>query len=282
MEKAIQAVKPAVVAIGFTIDDRRQIVGTGFFINEEGFVLTAGHVADVYKAVEASPGLRKQVWVGIPFPDPRDYGVQGIAVFESFRHIRFSVHARDRVNDVAILKLEKNPFKDPGPAIVKMGDKEIRAPINFARVRTQSVVEGEPVGFSGYPLTRNTLITQQGIVSAKSVLLRDQELVELGHEVNPFGPRPEFIAVGAMANVGQSGSPVFDVDGRVIGICKGHLRAPVEGEQNVPGPTQRLWSNAGIGLVIPIRYATDLMKANNIAWQAAHEAPKKAGPTKKR
>jgi S1-C subfamily serine protease len=266
LESAILAVKPSVVQIVGEVDSIRRIVGSGFFINGDGLVLTASHVADVYEAVQQSPGTRKNVYLGIALPDPRTHGISGITVYQSFYLLPFTVLLRDRIHDVAILKPVKNPFaKDQTPIIFKIGDQELRIEPGYVRLRKESVRDGEEIGFSGYPLARNFLVNKNGIVATSEIVLSDEELRALGHEIKQH-ESPVFIAIAAMINQGLSGSPLFDMEGRVVGICKGHVRAPVAGEMVVQGPGQQLWTDAGIGLVVPIKYAVDLMEQNSIHW----------------
>ncbi|MBI1740391.1 MAG: trypsin-like peptidase domain-containing protein [Candidatus Koribacter versatilis] len=269
LEVAIQEIKASVVQIGFRVNGVSKIAGSGFFVNEDGYVLTASHVADVYEAVMNSQAAEKVVYVAIPWPDPKEQGVQGITVYQSFHQIPFTVAARDRVHDVALLKLTKNPFsKEQVPVLLRNETGDYRLRPGFVRIRKQNLRAGENVAFAGFPLEQNFLIAQDGIVSNPVIVLPEEALRSLGLEI-VWGETPEFIAIGAMINDRQSGSLLFDFKGTVVGICEGHMNAPAVPETNTPGPIRTYTTNAGIGLVVPIRYATALMDKNGIRWHTS-------------
>ncbi|HYM30325.1 MAG TPA: trypsin-like peptidase domain-containing protein, partial [Candidatus Cybelea sp.] len=95
--------------------------------------------------------------------------------------------ATDEKTDVALLKVES---KQPLPA-VKWGDSD------RARVGDWVLAVGNPFGFGG--------TVTAGIVSARGRDIRS-------------GPYDDFIQTDAAINKGNSGGPLFNTDGEVIGI----------------------------------------------------------------
>jgi serine protease Do len=94
----------------------------------------------------------------------------------------------DEKTDVALLKVEP---KEPLPAAVPWGDSDA------ARVGDWVVAIGNPFGLGG--------TVTAGIISAKT------------RDINA-GPYDSFIQTDAAINKGNSGGPLFNEDGQVIGI----------------------------------------------------------------
>lgn len=135
--------------------------GSGFIIDERGYIVTNNHVvsgADTVKVV-------------------LDDGTEAQA----------KVVGVDPATDLALIKID--------------GAKKLRT-VEFgdsdrARVGDWVVAIGNPFGFGGTATV--------GIISARGRDLR-------------AGPYDDFLQVDAAINSGNSGGPVFDVSGRVIGV----------------------------------------------------------------
>lgn len=128
------------------------------------------------------------------------------------------VHSIDRTSDIALIKLD-NPNNEALP-VAKMGKSaELRA--------------GEFVIALGSPLFLQNSVSF-GIVSAPA-----RRGSDLGMEKN----RTDFIQTDAAVNVGNSGGPLVNLDGRVIGIN-----------------TMKAQGTDGISFAIPIDYASIIIK----------------------
>jgi serine protease Do len=141
------------------------------------------------------------------------------------RELPACVVGADAPTDIALLKVES-----PGPLpILPLGDSE-------------AVRVGEPVIAIGNPFGFNHSVTA-GIVSAK------ERVVDRGalHEANEQDIYSFFIQTDASINVGNSGGPLIDAAGAVIGISAafwaGHPLQPAQ----------------GIGFAIPINIAKSLL-----------------------
>ena len=101
--------------------------------------------------------------------------------------LKAEVVGRDETGDIALLRVKPNK---PLP-IVEFGDS------NASRVGDWVLAIGNPFGLGG--------TVTAGIVSARSRDIRQ-------------GPYDDFIQTDAAINRGNSGGPLFNMDGRVIGI----------------------------------------------------------------
>lgn len=108
-------------------------------------------------------------------------------VFNDGTELKAEVVGKDAKTDLAVLKVKSDkPLK-----AVKFGDSE------KARVGEWVIAIGNPFGFGGS--------VSAGIVSAKQRNIRS-------------GPYDSFIQTDAAINKGNSGGPLFNMDGDVIGI----------------------------------------------------------------
>ena len=141
---------------------------------------------------------------------------EGFALLPNMEPIRFRVVGRVPESDIAVVRLItiRKPL-----AIVPLG-------------RSADLMNGETVVVAGNPGGRGTVYTS-GIVSSKSVLEGGPNALVMKNYVN--SRRDDFIQFDAASNRGNSGGPLVNMDGCVIGI----VSAVVNGEQNV-------------GLAIPI------------------------------
>ncbi|MFN0023764.1 MAG: Do family serine endopeptidase [Parvularculaceae bacterium] len=104
------------------------------------------------------------------------------------RELKATIRAVDRETDIAVLQLETTPAKLP---FVTFGDS------NTARVGDWVLAIGNPFGLGG--------TVTVGIISARN---RDIDA----------GNFDDFIQTDAAINRGNSGGPLFDMSGRVVGI----------------------------------------------------------------
>ncbi|EEX11067.1 protease Do subfamily [Ruegeria lacuscaerulensis ITI-1157] len=139
----------------------RQGLGSGFVLDEDGYIITNHHVVDNADTVT------------VRLSDDRSYEAEVVGT--------------DPLTDIALLKIEADvPLK-----AVPLGDSD------EIRVGEDVVAIGNPFGLS------STVTT--GIVSAKGRNISD-------------GPYAEFIQTDAAINKGNSGGPLFNMDGEVVGV----------------------------------------------------------------
>lgn len=138
-----------------------QGLGSGFVLDEAGYIITNHHVVD------------DAATVTVRLNDDRTFEAEVIGT--------------DPLTDIAVLKIDAG---EPLQA-VELGNSDV------IRVGEDVVAIGNPFGLS------STVTT--GIVSAK-----DRNISQ--------GPYAEFIQTDAAINKGNSGGPLFNMDGEVIGV----------------------------------------------------------------
>ncbi|WP_170381384.1 Do family serine endopeptidase [Ruegeria atlantica] len=138
-----------------------QGLGSGFVLDEAGYIITNHHVVDNAKTVT------------VRMSDDRTFEAEVVGT--------------DPLTDIAVLKIDAGEVLQA----VQLGDSDV------IRVGEDVVAIGNPFGL------HSTVTT--GIVSAKGRNISD-------------GPYAEFIQTDAAINKGNSGGPLFNMDGEVIGV----------------------------------------------------------------
>ncbi|MGE0659399.1 MAG: DegQ family serine endoprotease [Reyranellaceae bacterium] len=165
-------------------------LGSGFIIDEKGYVVTNNHViadADEITVTLSDDSTFKAELVG-----------------------------KDPKTDLALLKLDLAGRKAPLPT-VKFGDSD------KSRVGDWVMAIGNPFGLGGS--------VSVGIISARARSLN--------------GPYDDFLQTDAAINKGNSGGPMFNMDGEVIGINTA-IYSPSGG-------------SVGIGFAIPSNLASSIV-----------------------
>lgn len=182
--------------------------GSGVWISEKGYVATALHVVTESEGpIEVRVGI--EGWY--------DFERQNIA-YANFQVYTASVVARDRESDIAILKVEKDPFANPPGVFLKTPEREFRAEVAVASPQKKLPTAGELVILSGYPLNRPDLLTQTGNVAGVGFPERVTDLKKLR------------ILLSLISNPANSGGPVLNENGKLIGVLQGNLPSPVKDE----------------------------------------------------
>jgi S1-C subfamily serine protease len=161
----------------------RHTLGTGFFINHDGDVLTAGHVATALQrhTTEANSCIG-----AVYFPMAQwknrysgdDTALTLIGIKECYS---------DERTDIGLCKLKASPF-----TVSKF--------IQVAPLATYTKFsDGSAVAFTGFPLQSIFPITSKGYIAS-------------------YDPNTKKLIVDKLAWKGASGSPLYTPDGKVIGI----------------------------------------------------------------
>lgn len=171
---------------GMTPDLSRpaQALGSGFLIDESGYIVTNNHVIENADSVKVLLQDRREFDATLVGTDPK--------------------------TDIALLKIEST---EPLPAL-HFGDSD------KARVGDWVLAIGNPFGLGGSATA--------GIISARGRDIRS-------------GPYDDYLQIDAPINSGNSGGPVFNAEGQVIGVNTA-IVSPNGG-------------NVGIGFAIPAKQA---------------------------
>lgn len=179
---------PGMPGRGQPMEREFRAAGSGFFISEDGYVVTNNHVVEKASEIE------------IVLQDGSRYDA--------------AIRGLDPKTDLALLKVDA----DRAFAYVELGDSD------HARVGEWVVAVGNPFGLGGS--------VTAGIISAR------------GRDINS-GSYDDYFQIDAPINRGNSGGPLFDSHGRVIGVNTA-IYSPSGG-------------NVGIGFAIPSNMAREIV-----------------------
>jgi TonB family protein len=205
--------------------------GNGFFINNEGYLLTAAHVLS--QLSDATP----YVVLRLPMAPPR--------------FLKAEVVAADREHDVALLRATPNPF---------LGKYQVRfLPLAVERpTRMKSVLAAalRPSRLRD-PHTFDAFVEDR---PAGEVLEYEFSQLDRGR------PETELILFSHEVLLGDSGAPVVSTDSQaVVGLVEGRwLRANAISLAAATRP-----SGGGVGAAVPIHYAIPLLQQSGVNWHLA-------------
>ncbi|SRR6266478_6047122 len=210
--------------------------GNGFFINDQGYLLTVAHVLETFRN-----GGQPYILVSRPNSPPR--------------LVQASVVAADSEHDVAILLASPNPFA----GIHKVA---------FLPLAAEPAFRGQPViALSLHPprlQNPNTFEVPREDRSSGEVLSYETTQLEKS------APSAEVFLLSHPVTLGQSGSPVLALDSRaVVGLVEGRwLRSSAISVAKSSPP-----SMSTPGAAIPIRYAIALLQRQSITWHTPPTSP---------
>lgn len=217
--------------------------GNAFFINEEGYLLTAAHVLDTFR-----DGGQPYILVNRPNSPSR--------------LLRVAVIAADSRHDVAILRATPNPF-----------DGKYR--VAFLPLSTVAAKPGQSVlALSLHPLKLQSAHTFEFPQEDRSA---GQVLSYQSTQLDKSAPASEVFLLSHAVSHGQSGSPVVGLDSRaVVGFIEGRwLRSSGVAADAVGS------QSAIPGAAVPIREAITLLQRAGISWRGEPAEPAKAVPAGK-
>ena len=203
--------------------------GNGFFVNDDGYLLTAAHVLGQF---EESPPY---VVLRLPMAPPRLVPAAVVRV--------------DRDHDVALLQVTPNPFR--GRYQLRFLPLSARRPAARERVEAFALRPsrlGDPHTFDAFAEDRPEGQVLKYEFSQLDKGRPDTELLLFGHDVL----------------LGDSGAPVISA-GAVVGFIEGRwLRTETAARaaqgHSLPG---------AVGAAVPIRYGISVLEEQGVRWHAA-------------
>jgi S1-C subfamily serine protease len=141
-------------------------IGSGFWVTDKGYVATCWHV------VRDNPDATFKVKSGI---DPLFDLKNNIMIFANWESFSGKLVGRDEVNDIALLKVDRNPFQQPAFTQPQIGTA-LRAHFKQAALDPRLPKAGQNVLLAGYPLGRPYPVVQEGSVAS------------VAHSLPEFGP----------------------------------------------------------------------------------------------
>jgi S1-C subfamily serine protease len=237
--------------------------GSGVWVAED-YVATCAHVV---KGGEGSI----EIWVS-PVRPNRVIDLQHGGTFNAnFTVYRGTVVKMDEDADVAILRANPSPFKGVLGMILKTPEYEMKVEPEVAAFSTDLPQLGEASILAGFPLARPDFIVQRGNVAG----------IGFPNE-NKTTRKAARVFLSLVSNPGNSGGPVFNHEGRLIGLLEGNLPSPMRDEQSRDVPYFRpkraangapmldpeghpmlefgtLYENSGISVVVPVYFVKELL-----------------------
>jgi len=206
---------------------RYSFFGNGFFVNEEGYLLTAAHVLETF-------GNGGQPYILVSRPDSPP------------QLLRAEVIASDPEHDVAILRATPNPFAG-------------KHRVTFLNLTKDPATLGQPViALSLHPAKLQNAHSFQAPQEDRSpgdVL--SFETTQLAKSA----PAAEVFLLSHPVTLGQSGSPILARDSQaVVGLIEGRwlrgvsLAKSSARDADLPGAA------------VPVRYAIALLQRHSVSW----------------
>lgn len=239
------------------------VLGTGFFVNSDGYVITAKHVIDLGRElVNRIDACNKQILIGLAHPNTEN--IRG-----NFTFVDFDVIGEDTRHDVILLKLRKNPFKGEVRSGIVVHGKELPLLYGTPTFNLNRPREGAAIGISGYPLNEMVLVTNFGWIASSW----ETDIQEVSFPGAPPWFRVTDIAdlyLGDVeVNPGNSGAPTYLIkDSTIIGMCVGSKLAPIRDQYGNPVSMdgKRLFYSSGLTLIVPTRYIIELLEKQNVKY----------------
>ncbi len=172
-------VRKSVVFIRRSTPGKPTSTGTGFFVSKDGLIATNRHVVQS----EAGPDPSTVLYVGVPSaadPDVLDYFKGQVA---------FVAPTQDTL-DFAIVKIAARPGYQPF------------RPLTLATTKLELGAPAAAIGFPFAQVNNPVLSFNKGSISASRVAIEDRPYYQTDAAVNP----------------GNSGGPLVNTDGQVVGI----------------------------------------------------------------
>jgi S1-C subfamily serine protease len=173
------------------------------------WIAKSGYLATCYHVVKGRESLR------IAFPgDPHPDFEKHMFTIRTMMDYAVELVDFDESKDVAILKATITPDKIKGRLAVAPEKPALPAVLETKLPD----FKGEPLFLAGYPLDGLTLIVQTGPAT--------------GMSVTEFQGYPYFrIVISLVSNPGNSGGPVLNAEGKLVGLLEGNLQSLVPDPQ---------------------------------------------------
>ena len=227
------------------------IVGTGFFVNSSGDVVTAAHVAqavsEIGKALH-SAGRSSTVFVGVSFPN---VDTPSVKIESSTQAYPLDLVGIDVTHDLAVEHSRINPFAGMVSPFGGTGAGGIpTAKASFVRLAVDRALDGQDVFACGFPFGSAGMVTNSGNVGSawNSENLLTAKAAGVANSVDVY-------QADLRINPGNSGGPMFRVsDQAVLGVV--------------------IEERGTLDTVVPSKYVADFLSKENIAFTLSNTTTK--------
>lgn len=213
-----------------SVSNSTQSEGSGFVITSDGYIITNLHVINKNTSKNETNGQGANSTVDVS-------GTLNFALFDSIKvdgkYLLFSLKivAYDQKEDIAVLQLvnDFSYFNESGDIISGLE--------NVCNISTETAKQGQKVVAIGNALSYGLSVTD-GVVSVAEM---NGYLQEYGHS---------FIQTDCPINSGNSGGPLFNRSGTVIGINSMGLRNDIDGDGIADGYENISWAIPSIRIKV--------------------------------
>jgi S1-C subfamily serine protease len=230
-------------------------VGTGFFVNAAGDVVTASHVAIGIQGSAPEPGIQQIIqileangihaapYIAVSIPNVE---TSHLTIASGSELFPATLAAADAEHDIAVFHATVNPFTKMQKTFGGSGAAGLpQATATFVHLALSRPHDGEEIFACGFPFSEPGLVTTSGTIASawKTETLLTATGAGLLRPVDTYW-------ADLRANPGNSGGPVFRTrDQAVVGMV-------VQGK-------------GSLGVVVPAKYVSEFLKAHGIQWSAA-------------
>lgn len=213
-----------------SVSNSTQSEGSGFVITSDGYIITNLHVINKNTSKNEANGQGANSTVDVS-------GTLNFALFDNIKvdgkYLFFSLKivAYDQKEDIAVLQLvnDFSYFNESGDIISGLE--------NVCNISTETAKQGQKVVAIGNALSYGLSVTD-GVVSVAEM---NGYLQEYGHS---------FIQTDCPINSGNSGGPLFNRSGTVIGINSMGLRNDIDGDGIADGYENISWAIPSIRIKV--------------------------------
>jgi S1-C subfamily serine protease len=242
--QAIDLIRPAIVQIVVLSNAAERVpIGTGFFVNQDGYVVTADHVLRGGAQIAHKRGFPHfQFALGLALENSETVGAVFTLTYAD-------IVGRNPRQDLAILRLRRNAFKGEMRSGFVVSKPEVPLPLGEVEFDPRRPRDGTAVAASGFPFDEPVLVTKIGAAWDMEKRVSPDLTWSAGATTSHYGDA--FISDLA-ADPGNSGVPVYLIDGAaVVGVC-------------VAGRGER---GTHLTIIVPARTVIDLLKKHGVAWK---------------
>jgi len=248
-----------------------KFLGTGVWIGDSGYIVTCDHVVH---------GITGRLAIGIAYdPFVSKSGGPNLVVGSGEHVIGVTVAATDALTDVAILKAPASPSKTHiNPMVVGLASEtpQPQVSVKGANLSKGYAKLGEAMLLAGFPLDGTTFIISNGNYTGLGFPNHTAERTSIR------------LMLSLNANPGNSGGPVINQSGEVVGLLEGDVPSYMKdsaGSQrqqcfrvvlqadgtpakdaagNYVLGSEDCHPKSGIAFAVPAHFITDLATANNL------------------
>jgi Trypsin-like peptidase domain len=223
-------------------------IGTGFLVNNNGYVITAGHLIDIGEQyTQQTQAETKKLAIVIPLSplDPNPPSVSQLPTND------FDVIARDNEHDLVLLKIKMSTAISPfnGETLYEVHySNNTYGTLSIGDAHfTDNMSQKDSIAMSGYPSNQLIIETKTGKVTSMETASNISSKIVLGITHITY-TMTDYYLTDIISSSGFSGSPVYSIKSiETLGICINIVQNKSE-----------------ITAVIPSRYILELLKNNKI------------------